>query len=197
MHADIAMRRLAAIPGIVKSGKRINGLFRLLTCRDLWIAAYNRIATNRGSMTPGPDGATFDGISLEKIDVLASQVLEEVYEPAPVRRTYIPKASGKLRPLGIPNVSDRLVQEVARSILDTVYKPIFSVHSHGFRAGHSCHTALEHIKAAWTGVKWFVEVDIVGYFDNIDHKILMTLLEKQIDDKRFLRFINSFSKLGI
>lgn len=196
MHTDIAMKRLAAIPGVTKSGKRINGLFRLMTCRDLWIEAYNRIATNRGSMTPGSDGETFDGISLEKIDALATRVLEGTYEPTPARRVYIPKSNGKLRPLGIPSVSDRLVQEVARSILDTVYEPNFSDQSHGFRAGRSCHTALEHIKAAWTGSKWFVEVDIVGYFDNIDHKVLMDLLAKRIDDKRFLRLINSFLKAG-
>lgn len=196
MHSDIAMRRLEAIPSVSKSGKRVNGLFRLLTCRDLWVQAYGRIATNRGSMTPGTDGETFDGISLEKINALASRVLEGSYKPAPVRRTYIPKANGKLRPLGIPTVSDRLVQEVVRSVLDAVYEPVFSGHSHGFRAGRSCHTALEHIKAAWAGIKWFVEVDIVAYFDNIDHDVLMGLLEKRIDDKRFLRLIDQMLKAG-
>ncbi len=196
MHSDIAMRRLEAIPTVSKTGKRINGLFRLLTCEDLWVRAYSKIATNKGSMTPGSDGETFDGISLEKIASLRSQVLEETYEPKPVRRVYIPKPNGKKRPLGIPSASDRLVQEVVRAVLDAIYEPVFSDQSHGFRAGHSCHTALSYIKDVWAGTKWFVEVDVVGYFDNIDHHVLMSLLEKKIDDKRFLRLINLFLKAG-
>jgi RNA-directed DNA polymerase len=196
MHSAIAMRRLEAIPEISRSGGRLNGLFRLLTCRDLWVDAYGKIARNAGSSTPGADGQTFDGISLSRIDRLASQVLEGTYEPTPVRRVYIPKSNGKLRPLGIPSVQDRLVQEVVRRILEAVYEPIFSDHSHGFRSGRSCHTALEHIRDVWDGVKWFVEVDIVGYFDNIDHQTLMRLLEKKVDDKRFLRLVNSFLTAG-
>jgi group II intron reverse transcriptase/maturase len=196
MQSVSAMKRLEAIPNIVKSGRRVNGLFRLLSCRELWHQAYSRIATNGGSMTPGVDGKTFDGASIERFDELASRVLEGSYKPTPVRRVYIPKANGKLRPLGIPTSDDRMVQEVVRRVLDAVYEPIFSVHSHGFRAGRSCHTALKNIKDVWSGVKWFVEVDIEGYFDNIGHKILMGLLEKKIDDKRFLRLINSFLQAG-
>jgi RNA-directed DNA polymerase len=147
-------------------------------------------------MTPGVDGETFDGISLEKIDALVSRVMEGTYEPTPVRRVYIPKANGKKRPLGIPTASDRLVQEALRSILDVIYEPIFSIRSHGFRSGRSCHSALEDIKRWWNGTKWFVEVDIVGYFDNIDHRVLMDLLAKRIDDKRFLRLVHAFLQAG-
>ena len=196
MQPDSAMKRLEAIPHVVKSGRRVNGLFRLLACKELWHQAYRRIANNRGSMTPGADGETFDGMSTERIDTLASRVLEGTYKPTPVRRVYIPKANGKLRPLGIPTSNDRMVQEVVRRILEVIYEPIFSVHSHGFRAGRSCHTALTNIKDVWSGTKWFVEVDIEGYFDNIDHSIMMALLEKKIDDKRFLRLIDAFLKAG-
>ena len=196
MQPDSAMKRLEAIPNIVKSGRRVNGLFRLLTCRELWHQAYSRIASNRGSMTPGADGRTFDGASIERFDSLASRVLEGTYRPTPVRRVYIPKSNGKLRPLGIPTSDDRMVQEVLRRILEAVYEPIFSVHSHGFRAGRSCHTALTNIKDVWSGTKWFVEVDIDGYFDNIDHTILIGLLERKIDDKRFIRLLVTFLKAG-
>jgi RNA-directed DNA polymerase len=196
MRSETTMKRLKAIPSVVKSGKRVNGLFRLLSDRSLWHRAYSKIATNRGSMTPGVDGETFDGISLEKIDVLVSRVMEGTYEPTPVRRVYILKANGKKRPLGIPTASDRLVQEALRSILNEIYEPIFSIRSHGFRSGRSCHSALEDIKRWWNGTKWFVEVDIVGYFDNIDHRILMDLLAKRIDDKRFLRLVHAFLQAG-
>jgi len=196
MHAEIAMKRIEAIPELSKSGRKLNGLFRLLTCRDLWYRAYEKIAPNKGSMTPGVDGASFDGVSLEKIDNIIVKVLTGQYEPKPVRRVYIPKPNGKLRPLGVPTVADRLVQEVVRSILETIYEPVFSTCSHGFRPGRSCHTALKQITDIWHGVKWFVEADIKGFFDNIDHETMMNLLAKKIDDKRFLRLVHSFLKAG-
>src|SRR3546814_12725690 len=77
-----------------------------------------------------------------------------------------------MRPLGIPTADDRIVQEAARMILAAIYEPVFSKHSHGFRAGHSCHTALEEIRKTWKGVKWLIEVDVRGFFDNIEHDIL-------------------------
>ena len=190
------MKRIEAIPGLSKSGKKLNGLFRLLTCRDLWYKAYEKIAPNKGAMTPGVDGATFDGFSLPKVDDIIVKVLTGKYEPTPVRRVYIPKSNGKLRPLGVPTVADRLVQEVVRNVLEAIYEPVFSPCSHGFRPRRSCHTALKQISDVWHGVKWLVEVDIKGFFDNIDHEIMMTLLARKIEDKRFLRLINDFLKAG-
>src|SRR3546814_14371015 len=84
-----------------------------------------------------------------------------------------------MRPLGIPTANDRIVQEAARMILAAIYEPVFSKHSHGFRAGHSCHTALEEIRKTWTGVKWLIEEDVRGFFDNIDHDILLGLLARR------------------
>jgi len=196
MRAEIAMKRIEAIPSFSKSRKKLNGLFRLLTCRDLWYRAYEKIAPNAGAMTPGADGETFDGFSPDWVEGIITKVLTGTYEPTPVRRVYIPKANGKLRALGIPTVADRLVQEVVRSILEKVYEPVFSQRSHGFRPGRSCHTALKHIKDVWTGVKWLVEVDIKGFFDNIDHDTMMNLLAKKVDDKRFLRLIHTFLTAG-
>ncbi len=111
-------------------------------------------------MTPGVDGHTFDGFSLEMFRSISERLKAGTYSPKPVRRIYIPKANGKERPLGIPTTEDRLVQEVVRALLEQIYEPVFSEHSHGFRAGRSCHTALEHIRAVWTGMKWLGSVRI-------------------------------------
>jgi retron-type reverse transcriptase len=162
----------------------------------LYERAYVRVSRNKGALTPGVDGQTFDGMSLEKLGHLARRVAEGRYRPRPVRRAYIPKASGKLRPLGIPTAEDRLVQEVVRTILAAIYEPVFSQRSHGFRPGRSCHTELEEIRNTWTGVKWLIEVDVREFFDNIDHDILLRLLERRIDDPRFIGLIGQMLKAG-
>ena len=88
------------------------------------------------------------------------------------------------------------MQEVARIILERIYEPIFSGNSHGFRPNRSCHTALQQIQKVWTGVKWFCEFDIQNFFDSVDHEILVRLLEKKIDDKRFIKLIKGMLKAG-
>jgi len=147
-------------------------------------------------MTPGVDGQTFDGMTLARLDRLVQCVAEGRYRPRPVRRVYIPKGNGKMRPLGIPTADDRIVQEAARMILAAIYEPVFSEHSHGFRAGRSCHTALEEIRKTWTGVKWLIEVDVRGFFDNIDHDILLGLSARRIDDPLFIGLIGTMLKAG-
>lgn len=196
MQAATILRRIETLPALSRAGKRINGLHRLMRPRYLYERAYVRVSRNRGAMTPGIDGATFDGMSLEKLDRLARSVAEGRYRPRPVRRVYIPKGNGKLRPLGIPTADDRIVQEVVRTILSAIYEPVFSKHSHGFRAGRSCHTALEEIRNTWTGVKWLIEVDVRGFFDNIDHDILLMPLSRRIDDPLFVGLIEAMLKAG-
>lgn len=189
-------RAIGSLPTVVRSGRRVNGLFRLLKSPVLWDQAYQKVASNKGAMTPGIDGKTFDGYSPEKVNAIIARLAEGTYKPAAVRRVYIPKADGRKRPLGIPTTEDRLVQEVVRIILNEIYEPIFHDESHGFREGRSCHTALKGVQAVWTGVKWLVDIDVVGFFDNIDHAILLGLLEKRISDQRFIALIRGMLKAG-
>lgn len=196
MQAATILRRIEKLPALSRAGKRINGLHRLMRSRCLYERAYDRVSRNRGAMTPGVDGQTFDGMTLARLDRLVRSVAEGRYRPRPVRRVYIPKGNGKMRPLGIPTADDRIVQEAARMILAAIYEPVFSKHSHGFRAGRSCHTALEEIRNTWTGVKWLIEKDVRGFFDNIDHDILHGLLARRIDDPVFIGLIGTMLKAG-
>jgi len=147
-------------------------------------------------MTKGSDENTIDGMSLKRIDDLIELLKNESYQPQPSRRTYIPKKNGKRRPLGIPSFNDKLIQEVLRMVLESIYEGYFEPTSHGFRPNRSCHTALLKIQATFTGVKWFVEGDIKGFFDNINHNVLITIMSKRIKDERFLRLIRKFLNAG-
>jgi group II intron reverse transcriptase/maturase len=197
MRTEVVERRLSSLADLSRRGKRINGLFRLLACPKVWETAYEAIAPNKGSLTPGIDPKnTLDGISLARIEGLMTRVMDGTYRFSPVRRVNIPKPNGKTRPLGLPTADDKLVQAAVKLVLEQIYEPVFSERSHGFRPEHSCHTALDHIQGTWHGVVWLVEVDVEGFFDNIDHDILLRLLEKRIDDARFLKLIKGMLKAG-
>ncbi|MGA2225852.1 MAG: reverse transcriptase domain-containing protein [Syntrophobacteraceae bacterium] len=196
MLSDTTTKRLDAIGEISKTGKRINGLFRLMENPALWEQAYANIYSNKGAMTKGVDGATLDGFSSERAVKVIKLLKEGRYRFKPSRRVYIPKANGKMRPLGIPSADDKLVQEVVRILLERIYEPVFKGSSHGFRPRRSCHTALRYVQKCWTGVKWIIDMDIRGFFDNIDHEILVKLVEKRIDDRRFISLIKAMLKAG-
>jgi group II intron reverse transcriptase/maturase len=196
MLAATVIRRLETIGEISKEGKRLNGLFRLMEHPILWVEAYARIYANAGAVTKGINDNTLDGFSDERVSGLIDQIRNETYRPQPVRRVYIPKKNGKKRPLGVPTGNDKLVQEVIRIILERIYEPLFSDDSHGFRPGRSPLTALQQIEHDWTGTKWIVDMDIQGFFDNMNHEVLMRLLEKKIDDARFLHLVKMLLKAG-
>ena len=147
-------------------------------------------------MTPGATPETVDGMSMDKIDSIIEAIKHERYHWTPVRRTHIKKANGKLRPLGLPTWSDKLLQEVIRSILEAYYEPQFSENSYGFRPKKGCHTALMQIQNTWTGVKWLIEGDISQYFDTINHTVLVNILREKINDNRFINLIQALLQAG-
>jgi group II intron reverse transcriptase/maturase len=175
---------------------KFDRLYRNLYNMDMYKKAYSNIYSNDGSATQGVDQETADGFSEEKANKIIESLKAESYQPKPARRTYIPKKNGKMRPLGIPSFGDRLVQEVCRMILESLYEPKFSVTSHGFRPQKSCHTALMDISRTFTGVNWFIEGDIKGFFDNINHHTLIRILRKRIEDEKFIRLMWKFLRAG-
>ena len=194
------MRNAETILDIIRErGRRklpLEGIYRQLYNRDLYLRAYSRLYRNDGAMTPGATDETVDGMTLTKIDAIITALREERYRWTPVRRTQIPKKSGKLRALGLPTWSDKLLQEVIRSLLEAYYEPQFSQHSHGFRAGRGCHSALEEITQHWRGVKWYVEGDISRCFDSLDHEVMRSILQENLRDNRFLRLLSNLFKAG-
>jgi group II intron reverse transcriptase/maturase len=171
-------------------------VYRLLFQRDLYLRAYSRLYANEGAMTRGATEETVDGMSLAKIDRIIDGMRQERYRWKPARRTYIPKKNGKLRPLGMPSWSDKLLQEVIRSILEAYYEPQFSDRSHGFRPRRGCHTALREVIDRGAGTKWFIEGDICSCFDRIDHSVVLKILGEKIHDNRFLRLIGNLLEAG-
>ena len=171
-------------------------LYRYLFSEEMFAVAYQRIYAKQGNMTPGTDGKTIDEMSLERIERLIVSLKDQSYQPHPARRVYIPKKNGKKRPLGIPSFEDKLVQEVVRLLLEAIYEGHFEGTSHGFRPHRSCHTALGMIQKSFAGAKWFIEGDIKGFFDNIDHNVLISILRERISDERFLRLIRKFLNAG-
>jgi group II intron reverse transcriptase/maturase len=179
-----------------RNGLPCEQLYRQLFNRDLYFLAYGNIYSNKGSMTPGASEETADGMSGEKIEQIIGLMRQEKYRFSPARRVYIPKKNGKLRPLGMPTWSDKLVGEAARLLLEAFYEPQFSDSSHGFRRFRGCHTALREINNTWTGTAWFVEGDISDCFGSLDHEILLGILAEKIRDNRFLRLIRHMLKAG-
>ncbi|MCF8568596.1 maturase [Alicyclobacillus tolerans] len=188
---------LGVIQDLGKRGLPLKRLYRNLFNPFLYLRAYGRIYRNHGALTPGTTPETADGMSLEKIQTIIKAVRYERYRWLPVRRTYIAKKnSSKKRPLGLPSWSDKLLQEVIRSLLEAYYEPQFSPKSHGFRPGRGCHTALDMIHSGWRGTTWFIEGDISQCFDRLDHTFLLSTLAEKIQDQRFLRLVKGLLEAG-
>ena len=171
-------------------------LYRILFNEQMFFVAYQRMYAKPGNMTPGTDGKTEDEMSIDRINKLIESIKDETYSPNPAKRIYIPKKNGKMRPLGIPSFEDKLVQEAVRMVLEAIYEGHFEWTSHGFRPNRSCHTALKSLQNNFNGAKWFIEGDIKGFFDNIDHNVLIEIMKGRIADDRFLRLIRKFLNAG-
>ena len=172
-------------------------MYRQLYNENLYLAAYAKLYRNNGALTKGTEDETIDGMNLNRIRTIIEEIRTERFRFTPARRIWIDKKNGHKRPLGIPNFKDKLVQEVIRGLLDAYYEPRFSDNSHGFRSAKGCHTALAQIRQQFKGIAWYIEGDIQGCFDNIDHKILMTILSRDIHDNRLLNLIQQGLEAGI
>jgi retron-type reverse transcriptase len=162
------MQNAETVLGVLRErGRRglpLQRLYRQLFNPQLYLMAYGKLYSNTGAMTPGVTKETVDGMSLAKIERIINALRYERFRFDPAKRVHIPKKSGKLRALGLPTWSDKLVAEVMRMLLDAYYDVQFSDRSHGFRPGRGCHTALQEVVEVWHGTHWFIEGDIAQCF---------------------------------
>jgi group II intron reverse transcriptase/maturase len=181
-------------------GKRrlpLERVYHNLRKRDLFLQAYHHLYSNAGALTKGIDPSdTVEAMSLKRIETILKQLEEGRYTWKPTRRVEVPKPNGGRRPISMPGWNDKLVQEVIRMILEAYYEPRFRDSSHGFRPNRGCHTALQQIKRSWTGTKWFIEVDIKGCFDNLDHQLILDILRRDIHDDRFVKLVTGMLEAG-
>jgi RNA-directed DNA polymerase len=167
--------------------------------RDNLRKALAQVRRNKGA--PGVDGMTVDDLAAYLKDhwpAIKSQLLDGTYRPQPVRRVEIPKASGGTRPLGIPTVLDRFIQQAAMQVLQAAWDPTFSEHSHGFRPGRSAQGAVRAAQAYLAaGDRYVVDLDLEKFFDRVNHDILMGLVAKRVNDRRILRLVRGFLTAGV
>jgi len=180
------------------ANKRFNRLYRLVRQSGLLALARERIAGNKGAQTPGVDGERMKDIGAEKVLQLSEELSQGTYQPQPVRRVYIPKRNGKLRPLGIPASRDKIVQAGVALILEALYEPVFRKSSHGFRPQHSTITALRQVSNGYrAGAKWIIEGDITDCFGSIPHDVVLNCLRKRIKDEQFIDLIRKMLQAGV
>ena len=201
IHAEAcAMQTTETYLGLLqergKKGLPLQRVYRQLFNRNLYLTAYGKIYRNAGAMTRGVTGETVDTTSLGKIDTIIEALRYERYHWKPAKRVYILKRNGKKRPLGLPVWSDKLLAEVIRMILSAYYDCQFSDHSHGFREGRGCHTALQEIYHTWKGCVWIIEGDISDCFGSLSHELLIARLKEDIQDGRFLHLISQLLDAG-
>jgi RNA-directed DNA polymerase len=162
-------------------------------------AALVKVVVNKGA--PGPDGLTVGELLGQWSTAgprLAARLLDGSYRPGAIRRVEIPKVGGGRRGLGIPNVSDRVVCEAVRQVLEPVFEPTFHPSSHGFRPGRSCHTAIEEAKQHLEdGYEWCVDLDLEKFFDRVCHQRLLSRLARRVGDRRLLVLIGRLLKAKI
>lgn len=164
--------------------------------KEPYLIAYNQIKSNPGNMTPGTDGETLDGIGDAWLETLVEDMKSKYFKFKPSRRTYILKANGQKRPLGIPSPRDKIVQKALLNLLEPEYESkVFLDSSHGFRPNRGCHTAINSVRK-WQGITWVIEGDIKSYFDTIDHDILGDLLKRRISDQSVLELYRKLVKAG-
>ena len=161
--------------------------------------AFKAVKRNRGAA--GIDKQSirmFESNLCDNLNALMRDLKSGDFQPSPLRRAYIDKGGGKLRPLGIPTVRCRVAQEVVRSLMEPIFEPLFHDHSHGFRKSRSCHTAMDIVvQYRSQGYRYVLDADIKGFFDNIPHSLIMDLIAREISDSNILSLIKKFLQAGV
>ncbi|VEF48276.1 transposase [Bacillus freudenreichii] len=174
-------------------------LMERILSRENLLSALKRVERNKGSH--GVDEMPVQNLRkhiLEHWESMKMELLQGTYEPQPVRRVEIPKPDGGVRLLGIPTVTDRLIQQAIAQVLTSLYDPTFSDHSYGFRPNRSAHDAIRRAKGyIQGGYRWVIDIDLEKFFDKVNHDRLMGTLAKRIEDRRLLRLIRKYLKSGI
>lgn len=185
--------------------RKFDRLLRLISSRDWLLAAANRTLKSSGAKTPGIDGidkAAFTAKLDANIEMIRVELLSGMYKPLPARRVYIPKANGKLRPLGIPTLKDRVIQRAMLMAMEPIWESDFHRDSYGFRPARSVHHSIRAVKLTlqdggeYTSGRWIIEGDLANYFDTVHHRLLMGCVRKRINDKRFLDLLWKLLKAG-
>jgi RNA-directed DNA polymerase len=187
----------------VRSGESLipkdTDLLELMLCRENMTSAWKRVKANRGAQ--GVDGLSINETEIEIRETwnsIKGRIEDGSYTPSPVRRTEIPKGNGETRPLGIPTVLDRLIQQALAQVLVQIFDPSFSKQSFGFRPHRSAQEAVQYIAShVKNGKKWAVDIDLSKFFDRVNHDLLMERVSRKVSDKRILRLIGKFLRAGV
>jgi group II intron reverse transcriptase/maturase len=184
----------------LNSKRKFHALFDKVYRKDVLLEGWKRVRANGGS--GGIDGISISDVEAYGVEKLLAEIQTElkngIYRPLPVRRTYISKGNGKMRPLGIPVVKDRVVQMAAKIVMEPVFEADFKDVSYGFRPKRSARQALEVVRKACNRRGWWaVDVDILSYFDNINHDKLMMLVGMRVNDRRMLKLLRQWLKAGV
>lgn len=177
-------------------GNKANNLTSILSNKNFLISCYQNIKSNPGNMTKSLDKEDLDGIRFTWFEEVSNSFRKGSFNFKPSRRTYIQKLDGKLRPITIPSLRDKIVQEGMRILLDAVFEKNFRASSHAFRAQRGCHTALNQIKMKYGKVNWLIEGDVQQQYPSIDHNILVDLLREKIQDEPFIDLIYKYMRVG-
>ena len=174
-------------------------LIEVITSEENLNRAYKKVIANKGAS--GVDGITVEELEKyirENKERIVESLRNRTYMPKPVRRVYIPKENGKKRPLGIPTVLDRMIQQAIAQPISDIYEEIFSEYSYGFRPGRSCHDAIKQaLEYLNEGYEWVIDIDIEQFFDKVNHDKLIQILREQVNDSSTLNLIRKYLRAGV